>query len=103
MVLKEQIKKDLDFIFNIDEFAEDHYIDLKKIRIVKDDTKLHENSKKDYDGLYVGDIMYFVKAMEYGKPPKIGELQNFDGRAYTVFDVRVEENVYEITLKINEN
>lgn len=98
---KDILKSDLDIFFNDDEFAELHNIDGRIISIIVDNEHLMKRSKVEYEGVAVGDILYFVKEEEYGKLPKIGEVQRFDGVICEVFDIRSESGVYEVILKKN--
>lgn len=99
MDFKEQTKKDLGTFLNIDEFGEKHVINKKELNIIIDNETLKERTKKEYEGIFVGDILYFVKASDYGLPPKAEEIQIFDGRQYKVFDVNIQNGVYEIILQ----
>ncbi|HHW03408.1 MAG TPA: hypothetical protein GXX35_11490 [Thermoanaerobacterales bacterium] len=101
MGLKDIIQMDLDVFFNLDEFAESHIIDGRPLNVIVDNDRLQQRSQKEYDGIYVGDLLYFVAAKDYGSAPKPGSVQVFDGRSYTVFDVRQDMGVYEIILKLN--
>ena len=99
MDFKEQLKKDIDTFLNIDEFAEKHIINKKELNIIIDNETLKERTKKEYEGIFVGDILYFVKATDYGLPPKAEDIQILDGRQYKVFDVNIQNGVYEIILQ----
>lgn len=99
MDFKEQIKKDLDTFFDFDEFAEEHIVNKRKLDIIIDNETLKERTKTEYEGIFVGDILYFVKAQDYGLPPKAEELHFLDGRQYKVFDVNIQNGVYEIILQ----
>lgn len=102
MSLKDQLLSDLDAVFfNLDEFAEIHNIDNRQISIIVDNDKLQERSKKEYDGISTGEILYYVKASEFGKRPEPGTPQIFDGRQMYIFDSREDMGVYEIILTQN--
>jgi hypothetical protein len=102
MSFKDIIQSDLNNVFfNISEFAEPHTIDGRALNVIVDNDRLQQRSQKEYDGIYVGDLLYFVKAKDYGPAPKPDSVQIFDGRSYTVFDVRQDVGVYEIILKLN--
>lgn len=98
---KEQMALDRAVFFNADEFADFHNINGRDLLIIIDDYRLQERSKKEYDGISVGEILYFVKAEDYGKRPEEGTPQIFDGRQLLVFDAREDLGIYEIILKQN--
>lgn len=100
-MFKDLLKKDLNTFFNISEFAETHLIEGNHVDVIIDNDRLEERSKKEYEGIYVGDLLYFAKIENFLKPPIVDELQRFDGKIYTVFDVRKAHNMYEIILKRN--
>ena len=99
MGLKDQIRSDLDIIFNLDEFAEPHKIDSRILNIIVDNDRLMQRSQKEYDGIGVGEILYYVKASNFGERPAQGAPQIFDGRQMFVFDSREVDGIYEIILQ----
>jgi len=99
--LKDQIAQDRAVFFNLNEFAEPHVIDGRTLNIVVDNDQLMRRSKKEYDGLSVGEILYFVSAADFGERPQPGAPQVFDGRQMYVFDAREDMGVYEIILSQN--
>jgi len=101
MSLKDQVRADLDVFFNTGEFAETHVIDGRSLNIIVDNDQLKERSVKEYDGISVGEILYYVKASDYGERPEQGTPQIFDGRQMYVFDAREDTGVYEIILSQN--
>lgn len=99
---KEFIEKDLDAIFfNLDEFAEPHNINGRILNVIVDNDRLMQRSKKEFDGISIGEILYYVKASDYGEKPEQGTPQIFDDRQMYVFDVREDCGVYEIILQQN--
>lgn len=92
---------DLSAFFNADEFADTHNIDGRDLVVVVDNDRLKERSKKEYDGISVGEILYFVKAADFGERPEEGTPQIFGGRQMYVFDAREDMGMYEIILKQN--
>ncbi|MDA3732383.1 hypothetical protein PBV87_12880 [Niameybacter massiliensis] len=102
MGFKEQINKDLDqTFFNIDEFAEEHIINGQKISIVVDNDRLEERSKKEYDGLYVGELLFFVPKSRLSAKLKQDGPVIFDGKQMYVFSLREDNGVYEVILNQN--
>lgn len=101
-VFKDIIAQDMNIFMNSNEFAEPHIINGRTFNIVIDNDHLQERSKKEYDGISVGELLYFVAVNEYGNPPAVDEYQAFDNRPMRVFDVREDMGMYEIILKRNE-
>lgn len=101
MSLKDQIQSDLAILINIDEFAESHAIDGRTLNVIVDNDRLKERSKKEYDGISVGEILYYVKAVDFGERPEQGTPQIFGGRQMYVFDCREDDGMYEIILNQN--
>lgn len=100
-VLKDFIETDMKVFFNLDEFAVTHVIDGRQLDIVIDNDQLKELNKKEYDGISIGEILYYVKAIDYGKRPEQGTLQIFDGRQMYVLDSKEDNGIYEIILQQN--
>lgn len=99
---KEFLMQDLDNVFfNEDEFCDEHFIDGKKKMIIIDNDRLMERSKKEFEGLSIGEILYFIKAKDFGELPEQGTPQTFDGRIMYVFNAREDNGVYEIILNQN--
>lgn len=98
---KDQIALDRAIFFNITEFADNHVVDGKTLVAVLDNDQLRERSKKEYDGLSVGELLFYVKAEDFGDLPAPGKPLVFDGRQMYVFDAREELGVYEIILSQN--
>jgi len=98
---KEQIAQDLAIFFNQNELAEPHQIDGRTLNVIVDEDQLKERSQKEYDGISVGEILYFVKAEDYGERPEEGTPQIFDGRQMYVFNCRDNDGMFEIILSQN--
>lgn len=103
---KEQMEKDFDdTFFNLEEFAELHMIDGKKIPVVQDsETLMQLNLGKTAhsDGIFTDSIVLFVqkKHMEY--EPVIGQIMEFDGVTYPIDNVLSDTGGYTIILRGNE-
>lgn len=98
---KDLIYSDIATFLNLDEFAETCIIDGKNIDVIVDNDRLIERSKKEYEGISVGEILYYAKVADFNKKPKQGMPQNFNGRLMQVFDIREDEGLYEIILNQN--
>lgn len=96
---KEQVKEDLNMFFNLDEFAEKHYINGFLQTIVIDNELLKKRIQKEYDGILQADLLYFIKSSDISKKVKVGDSQKFDNGLYTVIDVKYDAGMYEIILQ----
>lgn len=96
---RDQMALDQAVFFNLDEFAETHTIEGRGVSLVVDNDRLSQRTQKEYEGIYVGDLLFFVSAADYGTRPRPGETVRFDGEPYEVFDAREDNGVYEIILK----
>lgn len=93
--------KDLTVFINADEFSETQSIDGRDIAITIDNDRLKERSQKEYDGISVGEILFFVKKADYGSRPEEGTPVIFGRRQMYVFNAREDMGMYEIILKQN--
>lgn len=96
---KDFIRNDMKSFFNLNEFAEEHTINGKKITIIIDNNKLIERAQKEFDGLSVGEILYYVKSEDLGEMPEQGTSQYFDGRNMFIFNIREDNGIYEVILQ----
>ncbi|MBP1926851.1 hypothetical protein J2Z76_002721 [Sedimentibacter acidaminivorans] len=104
MIFKEQLAHDTETIFlNNNEFSEVHIIDGVPTNIIIDNDELKKRTKNEYNGIYFGDLLYFVDKRHFAKEPKIGETQIFDKRPCTVTDVKKSSTMYEIVLEYVRN
>ncbi|WP_326514789.1 hypothetical protein [Clostridium intestinale] len=100
---KECLVEDSKVFFNNNEFSEKHNINGRLLNIVVDNNQLMNRSKIEYEGVMVGDILYYVTSEDYGKAPKVDEVQMYDNIPCKVFDVRIDSGMYEIILKRSTN
>lgn len=102
MNFKDFANQDLQTFINADEFAAIHTIDGRPLNVIVDNDRLMERSKKEFDGISVGELLYFVSVSDYGDvKPKPRDSQKFDKRQMYIFDVREDEGMYEIILSQN--
>ena len=99
--MKDYFNNDLDVFINNYDFSDNHTIDKRTLSIIVDNDRLMHRSKKEYDGITVGEILYFVKKSDFGARPEEGTPQIFDGRQMYVFNVREDNGMYEILLSQN--
>jgi hypothetical protein len=98
---KDQLISDLDIFINQDEFSGFHNVGGRQLLVTVDNDRLKERSKKEYDGVSVGEILFFVKALDYGELPEVETPLIFNGRQMYVFDAREDLGMYEIILSQN--
>ncbi|MCR4442148.1 MAG: hypothetical protein QHH10_08245 [Peptococcaceae bacterium] len=103
MGIKDDLNKDLGVFFNTDELAEQHIIDGRPLNIIIDNDRLMQRSRKEFDVISIGEILYFVKKVDYGERPREGAPQVFDGRLMYVFSCREDGGIYEIILQQNRS
>lgn len=100
MSFKDIVQNDINSVFiNIDEYGEKHYIDGVLKTVIMDNETLKERNQKEYDGIVQADLLYFIKRSDVIKKIKSGDVQNFDGALYTVFDIKYDNGMYEIILQ----
>lgn len=99
---KDLLQDDINNVFlNQNEFAEMHTVDGRQLLVVVDNDRLMQRSKKEFDGVSVGEILYYVQIKDLLERPEQGSLQVFDGRPMYVFDCREDGGIYEIILQQN--
>lgn len=98
-IFKHIINNDINNVFfNFDEFSEEHIIDRRLVNAVVDNDTLKERNRKEYDGILQADLLYYVNCSDIHEI-NVGDKQIFDGKIYTVFDVKLDCGVYEIILQ----
>lgn len=111
MTFKEQVAWDNSNIFmNLDEFSDIHIVNGKEM-IVQIDNNEMINREKRYrykrnlyaDGVYVKELLIYVRAEDFGKLPAVGRTLTFDGKSYTVSDAVDEEGIYSLSLEANRS
>lgn len=110
MTFKEQIAKDNRTVFmNQDEFAETHLINGEEIPCTVDNNELIDREKRyQYkkslyaDGIYLKQLLIYVKAEDFGPLPAIGRVITFDKKSYIVADAINEDGLYSLCLEANK-
>lgn len=108
VTFKSVLAQDVESIFfNLDEFSDTHVIDGQSMTAMVDEMEQIEREKKmksKMDGLYVRQVLLYVKASEFGPLPARGRLLTLDGKKYMVVDATGEDDlVYSITLEANKS
>lgn len=109
MTFKEQIANDVAAVFmNIDEFGEMHTINDKKMLCIVDNNEMIDREKRYRykrslyaDGVYMKEILIFVKARDFGPLPAVGRSITFDKKVYIISDAIDEDGIYSLCLEAN--
>ena len=106
MNFKEYVQHDINSTFvNTDEFGSEVKINGVSVKVVEDKDQLLYRIKKNYDGLVVGDILFFISFEEYQKirgvpfTPSVNVAVNYNGTPCTITEVTPQNGVYEIMLQ----
>lgn len=110
MTFKEQIALDNQNVFlNFDEFAEQHLINGEQMLCLVDGNELVDREKRyQYkrslyaDGVYIKELLIFVRAEDFGALPAMGRLVYFDNKGYRVTDAIDEDGIYSLCLEANK-
>lgn len=110
MTFKEQIALDNTQVFmNDDEFGEIHNVNGKDMSVIIDNNELVDREKKyKYrhslyaDGVYLKELLIYVKASDFGKLPAVGRVITFDSKSYIVSDAINEDGIYSLCLEANK-
>lgn len=102
MNFKDMVNQDLrNVFFSNDEFAEIHTINGHPVEIIIDNDRLKECSKKEYDGLYIGELLFFIPVDKTPIKLKQNMPLIFDGRQTYIFSLREDMKMYEVILNQN--
>lgn len=107
MTFKEQISSDNRKVFmNLDEFSEFHTINGKSMPCLIDNNELIDRERRykyqHADGIYMKQLLIFVRAEDFGPIPAIGRVVTFDKKTYTVSDSINEDGIYSLCLEANK-
>lgn len=111
MTFKEQIAQDNAKVFlNVDEFADIHLINGKEIPCIVDNNELIDREKRYRynrslysEGLYIKQLLIYVKAEDFGALPAIGRVLTFDKKSYIITDAVNEDGIYSLCLEANKS
>lgn len=101
MSAKDWFASDRDAILDIEVFGEEHSIDGRRTMIVVDRDALQERQKKEFDGIYVADMLYYVRTEDMTRRAKVDGAQTVDGVLYIIVDIRGDDGITEVLLKRN--
>lgn len=110
MTFKDQIAKDINNVFiNLNEFSEYHNVNGKNMPCQVDTNELIDRARRYKfnhslygDGVYLKEILIFVRMSDLGKLPAIGRAFTFDNAMYIVAEAIDEDGIASITLGANK-
>ncbi len=110
MTFKEQIAHDNKVIFmNLNEFSEIHTVNGKEMAVLIDSNEMIDREKRyQYkrslyaDGVYMKELLIYVKAEDFGKLPAVGRILTLDGKTYTISDAIDEDGIYSLCLEASK-
>lgn len=110
MTFKELIASDNKKVFmNLDEFSETHVINGKEMPCLIDNNELIDRERRyKYkhsmyaDGIYMKQLLIFVRAEDFGPLPAIGRAITFDKKSYLISDSINEDGIYSLCLEANK-
>lgn len=111
MTFKEQIEQDNRAVFmNLDEFSEFHTVNGVEMAVQIDNNEMIDREKRyQYkrslyaDGIYLKELLIYVKAEDFGKLPAVGRLLTLDGKNYMISDAIDEDGIYSLSLEANKS
>lgn len=111
MGFKEQVARDNKTVFlNLEEFADVHLINGREMPCIVDNNEQIEREKRAQykqsfraDGLYVKELLIYVRAADFGALPAVGRLLQFDGKNYLISDAIDEDGIYSLSLEANKS
>lgn len=105
-MLKEYISKDIDRVFrNDEEFSETVTINGVSVLVNLDNDRLSQKNFTDFDGVVIGDILFFISTEEFKKIPYMkkkpvaNDALMFNGKACIIINVSETMGMYEIALQ----
>ena len=110
MTFKEQIALDnLKVFMNFDEFADMHMVNGTEMLCIVDNNEMIDREKRyQYkrslyaDGVYIKDLLIYVRAEDFGPLPAVGRLLTFDKKSYLISDAINEDGIYSLSLEANK-
>lgn len=103
MNFKGYVADDITSVFvDINEFASERTINGVTVQVVEDDDELEYRIKNDYNGLVIGDVLFYISAEEYAKIPNVKAIPTayqaikFDGEPMTIINVSEDMGIYEV-------
>ncbi len=108
MMFKEQVAEDNKVFLNLEEFSDVHTVNGMEMAVLIDGNEMierekrHQNRQGVYtDGVYIKELLIYVRADDFGKLPAIGRVLTLDGKTYTISDAIDEDGIYSLSLEAN--
>ena len=106
MSLKEYIANDIKNVFmDVNEFASDVIINGVQVRVSEDEDNLRYRIQKNYDGLVIGDVLFYITLEEYAKIPRMAQIPQpnqaiiYNGKPCVITQVNENMGMYEIVIQ----
>lgn len=105
---KQLIRQDnRDVFMNDDEFAEKHFVNGRKMSAILDTNELEEREKRLKEdmttGVYKKQILFYVRASDFGRMPSVGSVLEFDRKRYIVTNAINEDGIYSVEAEANRS
>ena len=103
-MLKDNINNDIEkTFFNVGEFADEVVINNQTVKVVEDSDKLQYRIKKDYDGLIIGDVLFYISTTDFNSIPKVKpepyQSLVYKGVQSTITSIHEVMGAYEVILQ----
>ena len=105
-MFKEYVAKDIENIFvNEKEFSEIVTINGVSVVVNIDNDKLSQKAFTDFEGVIIGDILFYISAEEFKKiplmkkTPKADDALMFNGKPSVIINVTETVGIYQIALQ----
>ena len=108
MTFREQIARDNACVFlNEEEFADRHIINGTEMPCMIDNNEMVDREKryrngKNSDGMYLKELLVYVKKEDFGVLPAIGRVITFDKKSYIVTEAIDEGGIFSLSLEANK-
>lgn len=108
MSFKDDVLEDMEkTFFDLDEFAEIHEFNGKKLVASVDEHELMKRDRRSgkslEEGTYRKRILLFVKQSDMPKPPAINNIVTLDGKKYIASESHVEDGMVELVLEVRRS
>lgn len=103
MSIKEQIAANVRMFLNVDEFADEHKIELEGVTydiVVVVEKTISDKYEKQWDGVYNSSLTIFMSKSDIARKPIRGQLLILDGKQYNVAKCIDEMGMLEIRVDV---
>ena len=105
MNFKEYVMQDVKKTFiNLLEFAQPVFINGAEVLVVEDNDELVYKITKNFDGLVIGDLLFYISSEEWSKipavlGPSVNQAISYNGKPATITNVVKTEDMYEVIIQ----